>query len=154
MLSIRHAETEPDLDEAKKLFEEYAESLDFDLCFQNFDRELEGLPGDYERPGGVLLIAISDGAIAGCVALRKIESRICEMKRLYVRQSYRGKGIGKGLAETVMDEARRIGYRSMRLDTVPGMIAATELYRSLGFCEIEPYRLNPIEGALYFELKL
>jgi putative acetyltransferase len=154
MVSIRRAEKESDLRVAKSLFEEYAESLDFDLSFQDFDSELANLPGEYARPGGVILVATLDGTPAGCVALRELEAGVCEMKRLYVVSPYRRMGIGRKLAEAVIAEARRIGYRSMRLDTVPGMIEATELYRSLGFGEIEPYRHNPIDGALFFELKL
>lgn len=154
IITLRRVETDLDLHEAKKLFEEYAESLDFDLCFQDFEKELTELPGAYAQPEGVILLAAVDETIAGCVALRKLGDGICEMKRLYVRPSYRGSGVGRRLAEEVIAEARRIGYRSMRLDTVPTMVEATVLYKSLGFTEVEPYRHNPIDGALYFELKL
>ena len=141
--------------EIRELFLEYAQSLTFDLCFQSFDKELAGLPGDYAPPEGRLLLAIFDGQTAGCVALHKIENDVCEMKRLYVRPQFRGKGLGKALAERIIHEAREIGYKKLRLDTVePVMRAAVAMYRQLGFQEIEPYRANPIEGALYMELQL
>jgi len=141
--------------EIRELFLEYAQSLTFDLCFQSFDKELAGLPGDYAPPEGRLLLAIFDGQTAGCVALHKIENHVCEMKRLYVRPQFRGKGLGKALAERIIHEAREIGYKKLRLDTVePVMRAAVAMYRQLGFQEIEPYRANPIEGALYMELQL
>jgi len=141
--------------EVRELFLEYAQSLTFDLCFQSFDKELAGLPGDYAPPEGRLLLAIFDGQTAGCVALHKIENDVCEMKRLYVRPRFRGKGLGKALAERIIHEAREIGYKKLRLDTVePVMRAAVAMYRQLGFQEIEPYLANPIEGALYMELQL
>ena len=139
----------------RELFLEYAQSLSFSLCFQSFDNELAGLPGDYAPPDGRLLLAICDGQAAGCVALHKIDADVCEMKRLYVRPQFRGKGLGKALAERVINEAREIGYKKLRLDTVePVMRAAVAMYRQLGFQEIAPYRPNPIEGALYMELDL
>ncbi|MGA9039219.1 MAG: GNAT family N-acetyltransferase [Terriglobales bacterium] len=138
-----------------ELFLEYAESLGFSLCFQNFDQELAGLPGDYAPPDGRLLLAHYEDQLAGCVALHRLEPNICEMKRLYLRPQFRGKGVGLALVAAVIAEARRIGYARMRLDTVePIMKNAVAMYRRFGFREIVPYRLNPIAGALYMELGL
>lgn len=139
----------------RELFLEYEQSLGFSLCFQSFDKELAGLPGDYAPPDGRLWLAMFESQAAGCVALHKIEPGICEMKRLYVPPQFRGKGLGRALAERVIADARQIGYKTLRLDTVePMMQAAVAMYRQLGFREIEPYRENPIEGALYMELQL
>jgi len=125
------------------------------LCFQNFEQELAGLPGQYAPPDGRLLLAEYEGQLAGCVALHAWEPGICEMKRLYLRPSFRGKGLGRVLAGAVIAEARSIGYLSMRLDTIePIMKDAVEMYRKLGFREIAPYRPNPIAGAMYMELQL
>lgn len=141
--------------QARELFLEYAASLGFSLCFQNFDAELAGLPGDYAPPSGRLLLAEWEGQLAGCGALHKLEADICEMKRLYLRPQFRGKGIGRTMAERLIAEARAIGYRRMRLDTVgPVMKDAVAMYRKLGFKEIAPYRKNPMEGTLYMELEL
>ena len=134
------------------LFREYAASLGVDLGFQKFEEELASMPGDYAPPRGRLLLAYEGSAAIGCVALRPIDHAICEMKRLYVRA--RGRGIGRQLAERVIAEARTIGYRFMRLDTLPSMTAAAALYASLGFREIPAYRFNPVEGTRYFELEL
>ncbi len=124
------------------------------MCFQNFDQELAGLPGDYALPRGRLLLAEFNGQLAGCVALHPLDGDICEMKRLYIRPQFRGKRIGKVLAECLITEAKGIGYKRMRLDTVaPVMANAVSLYRQPGFREIPAYRTNPIEGALYMELK-
>jgi GNAT superfamily N-acetyltransferase len=141
--------------QARELFQEYAQSLGVNLCFQNFEQELAGLPGHYAPPGGRLLLAEYDGQLAGCVALHKWEDGVCEMKRLYLRPSFRGKGLGRAIAEKIIAEARSIGYRRMRLDTIePLMKDAVEMYRKLGFREIAPYRSNPIAGAMYMELQL
>jgi putative acetyltransferase len=140
---------------ARELFLEYAQSLGFSLCFQGFDKELAGLPGDYAPPEGRLLLTEYDGRLAGCVALHSLEPGICEMKRLYLRPEFRGKGLGRALAERIIAEARLIGYRRMRLDTVePVMRDAVAMYRKLGFREVAPYRTNPIAGAMYMELEL
>jgi ribosomal protein S18 acetylase RimI-like enzyme len=153
--SVVQAESQAQIDQARELFLEYAQSLGFSLCFQNFDRELAELPGDYVPPEGRLLLAECEGNVAGCVALHKLENNICEMKRLYVRPEFRGKRLGRTLAESVISEARSIGYQHMRLDTVePIMGDAAAMYRKMGFKEIPPYRPNPIAGAIYMELEL
>jgi ribosomal protein S18 acetylase RimI-like enzyme len=154
MFFISNAETDDEITHARRLFEEYAASLGFDLAFQNFAEEVASLPGDYTPPHGRLLLAKAEDEYAGCVALRQISPRICEMKRLYVRAQFRGKGIGRALATSVIDEAKSLGYTIMRLDTISSMSEAISLYRSLGFHAIPPYRFNPIEGAEYFELGL
>jgi ribosomal protein S18 acetylase RimI-like enzyme len=141
--------------QARELFEEYAAWLGFSLCFQNFDQELAELPGEYAPPDGRLFLAIDDDQIAGCVALRKIDDGICEIKRLYVRPEFRGRSLGRSLTETVIEAAREIGYRRMRLDTLPGkMDRAIAMYRSLGFTNIEPYYDNPVPDAVFMELLL
>lgn len=155
VLTFAQAESTAQIAQARELFLEYAHSLGFSLCFQNFDKELAGLPGDYAPPEGRLLLAEFDLQLAGCVALHKLESEICEMKRLYLRPQFRGKGLGRALAERIIAEARQIGYRRMRLDTVdPVMKDAVAMYRKLGFKEIAPYRPNPNPGTLYLELAL
>jgi ribosomal protein S18 acetylase RimI-like enzyme len=139
-----------DLEEIRRMLSEYAAWLEVDLCFQNFEQELAALPGEYAPPRGRLLIAES----AGCVALRPINDEICEMKRLYVRPEHRGSGLGKRLVLSIVEEARGIGYRRMRLDTMPKMDRAQGLYRALGFQEIAAYRYNPEPGARFLELQL
>jgi ribosomal protein S18 acetylase RimI-like enzyme len=148
---IGPARAPEDLTLVRSLFEEYAQSLGFDLSFQDFARELQSLPGDYASPGGAILLAREGDLVLGCVALRPMGQGVCEMKRLFVRPAARGRALGRGLAEAVIAEAAAKGYRRMRLDTVPAMIEAIALYRSLGFRPIEPYRANPIPGALFFE---
>ena len=140
--------------QARILFREYEASLGVDLCFQNFEAELADLPGAYAPPSGALLLAHCEGVTAGCVALRRLEEGVCEMKRLYLRVQFQGRGFGRALAEAIIAQARRIGYRRMRLDTLPSMTRAIPLYRSLGFYDIPPYTRNPIEGTLYLEKRL
>ncbi len=152
MTMIVKAENENQIGHIKELFKEYEESLGFDLSFQDFEKELAELPGEYSPPGGRLMLAVQGEEVVGCVALRKIEDGICEMKRLYIRPNFRRKGIGRQLAEKIISEARKIGYTHMRLDTISSMKEANTLYESLGFKEIKPYRYNPINGALYMEL--
>jgi ribosomal protein S18 acetylase RimI-like enzyme len=154
MMEFVFAESKELLSIVRELFNEYASSLDFDLCFQNFDKELTELPGKYAPPDGRLIVAMNGTNVAGCVALRNLTKGICEMKRLYVRPEFRGKGIGKELVKVIIEEAKKIGYTHMRLDTVPAMKEAIALYRSIGFYEIEPYRNNPIEGAIFMEFNL
>ena len=149
------AESTSQIAQARELFLEYAKSLGFSLCFQNFEQELAALPGDYAPPEGRLLLAEYEGQLAGCVALHKLSDGICEMKRLYLCPQFRGKGLGRVLADRVIAEARQIGYRHMRLDTVEHLMKdAVGMYRKIGFKEIAPYRPNPIVGALYMELQL
>ena len=154
MINIIPANTPDRIDKAKALFQEYAGSLAFDLDFQNFDQELEDFPGPYSPPRGRLFLAVFENQAIGCVGLRDLGKGVCEMKRLYVKPYFRKQKAGKMLAETVIQAAKDIGYNCMRLDTIPSMKRANSLYTSLGFKEIAPYRFNPIEGALYLELRL
>ena len=128
--------------------------MGFDLEFQDFEGELEALPGRYAAPSGSLLLAFEGGRLAGCVALRSLDAEVCEMKRLYVRPASRGRDIGRALVQRIIDEGRQIGYKRMRLDAIRTMTAAVGLYKSMGFSEIAPYRYNPLEGAVYMELSL
>lgn len=154
-LMLNQAESPAQIAQARELFLEYAQSLGFSLCFQNFDQELAGLPGDYAPPHGRLLLVECEGELAGCIALHALEPGICEMKRLYLRPQFRGRGLGRALAERIIAEARQVGYRHMRLDTVePVMKDAVAMYRKLGFKDIAPYRPNPMVGAMYMELEL
>ncbi len=154
LVQVRPANLPNELMLARSLFQEYADSLGFDLSFQNFEEEMKRLPGDYTPPGGTILFACEGDLVLGCVALRPSGPGICEMKRLFVRHPFRGRALGRRLAEAVIAEARARGYRKMLLDTVPGMTEAIALYRSLGFLPIAPYRPNPIAGAMFFEKDL
>lgn len=151
---LRHVTGPEQLEDVRQLFLEYADTLDIDLCFQNFDEEVKSLPGKYSPPDGELIIALVDGKCAGCIAVRKISERICEMKRLYVRDKYRGLGTGKKLVSEIIETAKNHGYEFMRLDTLPSMKSAQNMYTAFGFYDIEPYVYNPIEGVRYMELKL
>jgi putative acetyltransferase len=154
MLSITDASSGDALGEVRALFQEYADDLGVDLCFQGFAEELATLPGRYAPPRGRLLLARWNRETAGCVALRSLGNDICEMKRLYVRPAYRSHGIGRALVDQIIEEGSRLGYSSMRLDSLPSMQRALQLYRELGFQEISPYTKNPVPGAVFLELTL
>jgi putative acetyltransferase len=157
-IELRRPTTDVELVSVAAVFREYAGSLDVDLCFQNFDAEIASLPGEYVPPDGQLLLAYVDGELAGCGALRRFadadDANACEMKRLYVRPAFRRFGLGRLLAQALLDEARQAGYSAMLLDTLDDMEAARELYASLGFVEIPPYYFNPIAGAHYLKAEL
>ena len=154
-MEFRVREAEPDeLVVVRELIEEYVSSLGIDLDFQEIDLELAHLEAVYGPPGGRILLAVADGAAAGCVGLRPLEDDCCELKRLYVRPAFRGTGIGRALALAAIDAARALGYGRIRIDTLPQMGAARKLYASLGFREIEPYRFNPVLGTAFMELAL
>jgi putative acetyltransferase len=154
MTEFIEVRTEKHFEYVKKLFIEYARSLDFDLHFQDFEKEIYEFPGEYAAPEGCLFLAMLDDQPVGCVALRKLSEHICEMKRLYVRPDYRGRKIGKKLAVMTIEKAKEMGYQWMRLDTISTMKEAIDIYRKLGFKKIEPYRHNPIDGAVFMELGL
>ncbi|MBK8465455.1 MAG: GNAT family N-acetyltransferase [Chloracidobacterium sp.] len=155
MLNIIQASTNEHIGEARILFREYEAWLGLDLCFQGFEAELAQLPGKYALPDGRLLLAFQDEKLAGCIALRKLEEGICEMKRLFVRDEFRGYKIGVELIEWLIADAREIGYEKMRLDTYPTKMGkAVKLYESHGFQAIEPYYENPHDGVLFMEMTL
>ena len=154
MIRIIQAQSEDHYQWARKLFQQYADALGFDLEFQGFSQELARLPGDYAPPAGCILLAQKAAEYVGCVALRPLEKKICEIKRLYVAPGDRGQKIGRNLAEAIIEEARSRGYAHMRLDTLESMTAANALYRSLGFRPIKPYRYNPLDTPFFFELDL
>ena len=154
-MRIFQAISPEDIEQARTLFKEYEAGLGISLCFQNFDQELKNLPGDYAPPDGRLFLATHEDTLAGCIALRKVGPSVCEMKRLFIRPTHRGVGLGRTLVESLIDEARKLGYTKMRLDTLPGrMDKAIALYRSIGFVEIDPYYESPIEDTKFMELEL
>ncbi len=153
-MRISQATTDHDIGTARLLFQEYAAGLDTDLCFQGFASELAGLPGAYAPPRGRLLLAWAGTDAAGCVALRPATDTVCEMKRLFVRPSFRGQGLGRSLAEKVIAEARTIGYSAMQLDTLPSMAKAIQLYESLGFVRRAAYYDTPLQGTIFMELRM
>lgn len=142
------------LEEIKALFQEYTNSLGFDLAFQNYEEEYHSLPGKYAPPKGRLYVLVCEGAAVGCIALKPLKENICEMKRLYIKKAYRHYHLGEELAKKVIEAAREIGYEKMYLDTMSFMKSAIGLYQKLGFERTEPYYHNPMEGVLYFQLKL
>ena len=146
--------SERDLEPVRRLFREYADSLSVDLAFQSFDDEVAGLPGRYAPPAGALLVARVDEEPIGCVALRAIDTETCELKRLFVHPTRRGGGVGLLLLESAVAKARQLGYRRLRLDTIPGMERAQELYERFGFRDIPAYTTNPVAGARFLELEL
>jgi ribosomal protein S18 acetylase RimI-like enzyme len=153
--AFAEADAPEDIERVRRLFRAYADWLGVDLCFQDFERELAELPGCYAAPAGRLLIARVGGEVAGCVGLRPLEQGVCEMKRLWVEPGFAGRGLGRELAERIVAAARQIGYRRMRLDTLPArMPAAQHLYAALGFREIPPYYHNPLAGVVMLELEL
>lgn len=143
-----------DTDTIRTLFREYEAFLGVDLCFQSFEEELRTLPGKYAEPKGRLYLALCDGEAAGCIALRPNGETACEMKRLFVREKYRGLGIGELLAKQLISDAKEIGYQTMRLDTLESLTSAVALYRKHGFEETDAYYDNPYEEVVYFELQL
>ncbi|HMT08330.1 MAG TPA: GNAT family N-acetyltransferase [Pyrinomonadaceae bacterium] len=154
-LEISQVRNEQDVETARTLFREYEDKMGLDLCFQGFEAELAALPGNYAEPAGRLLIASVEDAVAGCIALKRVDDETCEMKRLYVREEFRGQRIGIALIELLIAEAREIGYKRLRLDTFPPIMSkAVELYRSYGFREIPPYTTDPHPDLLFMELAL
>lgn len=154
-MKLVQARTDSQIEQAREIFREYEAWIEVDLCFQSFEKELAGLPGEYAAPHGRLLLAFEEDKLAGCIALRQLNDSVCEMKRLFVRPEFHGKGIGRQLVDAIVREAREIGYQKMRLDTLPPkMNKAIGIYRSIGFVEIEPYYDNPVPGATFMELAL
>jgi GNAT superfamily N-acetyltransferase len=155
MLRLTQATTPAEIQQARELFQEYEAALGISLCFQNFEQELAGLPGDYAPPNGRLLLAREYDQVMGCIALRQLGPTMCEMKRLFVRPEYRDRGLGRVMVEAIIEEARKIGYTHVRLDTIADrMDRAVSLYKSIGFVEIPPYRNNPVDTATFMELDL
>jgi putative acetyltransferase len=153
-ITFKIADTDLEFEQAKELFQEYAEFLNVDLCFQNFSGELENLRKQYDKPDGLLLLAYLDELPAGCVGVRQFDSETAELKRMFVRPEYRGYKLGKELLERAMEGAKALGYEKMKLDTLANLVKARELYESFGFQTIPAYRFNPIDGAIYMEKTL
>jgi ribosomal protein S18 acetylase RimI-like enzyme len=153
-MNIVHTDTPEHIAAVRTLFHEYENFLNVDLCFQGFEEELAGLPGKYAPPEGALLLALEGADVCGCVALRKLEPGVCEMKRLFVRPKYRSRGLGRALAEAIIAAAKAKGYTAMRLDTLAQLAEAIQLYEQLGFRKIVPYYPNPLPGVSYWELDL
>lgn len=155
MIEIVQAETTEQIEQSRILFREYEAWFGLNLCFQNFDEEVANLPGKYALPEGRLFLAFAGEKLAGCIAMRKLETDVCEMKRLFVREDFRGQNVGKSLIEKLIEEARSLGYKKMRLDTYPPKMGkAVKMYESYGFREISPYYHNPYGEALFMELDL
>lgn len=154
MIKIIEAKTEEDFSAARKLFKEYAHSLEIDPAFQSYEEELSRMEKIYGPPSGALFLALREGSPVGCVGLRKLDELTCEMKRLYVKTEARGRGTGENLCRRSIEKAGMIGYKRMRLDTLPSMSAARALYRKLGFHKIKPYYHNPYSGTTYMEIVL
>ena len=154
MITIKPAAFPDDLSVVKKLFREYADSLDIDLGFQDFEAELASLPGKYEAPRGCVLLARNGDEVVGCIALRPVDAETCEMKRLYVNPASRSLQLGRKLVERLCEEARKMGYRMICLDTIPSMASAIRLYTSFGFKPVAPYVFNPLKGAMFLGLDL
>jgi putative acetyltransferase len=152
---LKQVESAEEVEQTRELFHEYVTWLVVNLCFQNYEKEVADLPGEYVPPTGRLYLARENDETAGCIALRKLDEGVCEMKRLYVRQQFRGRRLGRSLVDRIIEDARNIGYSRMRLDTLPGkMDAAIAMYRSLGFKDIKRYYDNPYETAAFMELEL
>jgi GNAT superfamily N-acetyltransferase len=153
-ISFKIAQSNEQFADGAQLFREYASSLPIDLAFQGFDHELTIIPVQYNQPVGALILAYHQNQAIGCAGVRKLENDIAELKRMYVRPAYRGHKIAQQLLQLAIDQARMLHYKAMRLDTIPGMTSAYNLYRTNGFYEIEPYRFNPVAGAIYMEKQL
>jgi putative acetyltransferase len=153
-ISYKVASASPEFEDGKNLFQQYANSLDIDLSFQDFAKELETIHIQYNKPGGALLLAFEEHIAVGCAGVRALDPSTAELKRMFVRTEYRRYKIGQKLLELSLDTAKDLHYSKIRLDTLAGMIQALNLYRAFGFYEIPPYRFNPIKGAVYMEKKL
>jgi ribosomal protein S18 acetylase RimI-like enzyme len=154
MIIYKISHTTQDFEKAKEIFIEYKNSLSLDLCFQKFHEEISDLPSQYSEPAGCIILCYEKNEPIGCIALRKFEGDTCEMKRLYLRPEARGKGIGRVLANKIIEKAKQFGYKKMQLDTLETMKEAIALYKSIGFKVIAPYRFNPLDGVIYMELEL